>query len=272
MRAPTTTAGSARSSGMFDFSEVCAGRGLLVSARHRGVQRAGRAEPRDGRASAATSRSRRRRSTTARCGRPRGTGTSTTENMFVTEYEDRQMAVKPMNCPGHCKLYSMQPPLLPRPAAALLGAGPAAPPRAERHAARPAARAPLRPGRLAHLLHRGPDPGRGRGRARVRVRDLPAVRRSTSGSSSRRGPSSGSAPTSCGTTARRRCSSALESPGARVRPQRGRRRLLRPEDRHAHDRLARPLAGSSAPASSTTTCRSASGSPTPAPTTPSTSR
>ncbi len=30
------------------------------------------------------------------------------ENMFVTEYEDRQMAVKPMNCPGHCQLYSLQ--------------------------------------------------------------------------------------------------------------------------------------------------------------------
>ncbi|MCL2418651.1 MAG: threonine--tRNA ligase [Conexibacteraceae bacterium] len=30
-------------------------------------------------------------------------------NMFVTEYEDHQMAVKPMNCPGHAKLYSMQP-------------------------------------------------------------------------------------------------------------------------------------------------------------------
>src|SRR5690348_3246565 len=29
------------------------------------------------------------------------------ENMFVTEYEDRQMAVKPMNCPGHCQLYSL---------------------------------------------------------------------------------------------------------------------------------------------------------------------
>ena len=52
--------------------------------------------------------------------------------MFVTEYEDRQMALKPMNCPGHCQLYSMQPPLLPRAAAALLGARPAAPPRAER--------------------------------------------------------------------------------------------------------------------------------------------
>jgi threonyl-tRNA synthetase len=30
------------------------------------------------------------------------------QNMFVTEYEDRQMAIKPMNCPGHCKLYALQ--------------------------------------------------------------------------------------------------------------------------------------------------------------------
>ncbi len=29
------------------------------------------------------------------------------ENMFVTEYEERQMAVKPMNCPGHCQLYAL---------------------------------------------------------------------------------------------------------------------------------------------------------------------
>ncbi len=29
------------------------------------------------------------------------------EHMFVTEYEDRAMAVKPMNCPGHCQLYSL---------------------------------------------------------------------------------------------------------------------------------------------------------------------
>jgi threonyl-tRNA synthetase len=27
----------------------------------------------------------------------------------VTEYEERQMAVKPMNCPGHCHLYSLRP-------------------------------------------------------------------------------------------------------------------------------------------------------------------
>jgi threonyl-tRNA synthetase len=29
------------------------------------------------------------------------------ENMFVTESEDRPMAIKPMNCPGHCQLYSL---------------------------------------------------------------------------------------------------------------------------------------------------------------------
>jgi threonyl-tRNA synthetase len=29
------------------------------------------------------------------------------EHMFITEYEDRSMALKPMNCPGHCKLYSL---------------------------------------------------------------------------------------------------------------------------------------------------------------------
>jgi threonyl-tRNA synthetase len=29
-------------------------------------------------------------------------------NMFLTEYEERQMAVKPMNCPGHCQLFSLQ--------------------------------------------------------------------------------------------------------------------------------------------------------------------
>ncbi len=30
------------------------------------------------------------------------------DNMFVTEYEDRAMALKPMNCPGHAHLYSLQ--------------------------------------------------------------------------------------------------------------------------------------------------------------------
>jgi threonyl-tRNA synthetase len=30
------------------------------------------------------------------------------EHMFVTESADTEMALKPMNCPGHCQLYSMQ--------------------------------------------------------------------------------------------------------------------------------------------------------------------
>ncbi len=30
------------------------------------------------------------------------------ENMFVTESEGRPLAIKPMNCPGHCQLYSLQ--------------------------------------------------------------------------------------------------------------------------------------------------------------------
>ncbi len=30
------------------------------------------------------------------------------ENMFVTESEEREMALKPMNCPGHCQLFKLQ--------------------------------------------------------------------------------------------------------------------------------------------------------------------
>ncbi len=29
------------------------------------------------------------------------------EEMFVTEYEDRTLTIKPMNCPGHCQLYAL---------------------------------------------------------------------------------------------------------------------------------------------------------------------
>jgi threonyl-tRNA synthetase len=30
------------------------------------------------------------------------------DNIFVTQYEDREFGLKPMNCPGHCKLFSLQ--------------------------------------------------------------------------------------------------------------------------------------------------------------------
>jgi threonyl-tRNA synthetase len=29
------------------------------------------------------------------------------EHMFITEYEDRSLTIKPMNCPGHCQVYAM---------------------------------------------------------------------------------------------------------------------------------------------------------------------
>ena len=54
------------------------------------------------------------------------------ENMFTVTVEEREMGVKPMNCPGHVQLFNDAAPLLPRPARALLRAGPAAPQRAPR--------------------------------------------------------------------------------------------------------------------------------------------
>ncbi len=67
-------------------------------------------------------------------------------------------------------------PLLPGPAGALLRAGPAAPQRALRRAARVAAGEALRAGRRAHLLHRGAGPGGGAGLLGDGVRDICAVR------------------------------------------------------------------------------------------------
>ncbi len=241
--APATTASSGRELGLFTFSEVSPGAAFWLPARHRPcATRCVARLARDGRARAATPRSRRRSSTTPSCGRPPATGTSTARTCSSLDVEDREMALKPMNCPGHCAAvracrrhsyrdlpvrYS-EPGLLHRN-------------EASRHAARAAARAPLRPGRRAHLLHRGAGPGGGR--AAAWSWPSPPTRCSTSTCSlelstrperaDRRrrdvGPRRG--------RARRRARRA----GPRLRAQRGRRRLLRPEDRHAHDRLARAL-------------------------------
>ena len=59
---------------------------------------------------------------------------------------------------------------------------------------------------------------------------------------------------------------------AELRAEPRRRRLLRAQDRRAHPRLARPRLADLGPSSSTSRCRSASVSPTSAPTTPSTRR
>ncbi len=46
-----------------------------------------------------------RRSSTARCGRSPGHWENYRENMFTTESEKRDYAVKPMNCPGHVQIF-----------------------------------------------------------------------------------------------------------------------------------------------------------------------
>ena len=95
-------------------------------------------------------------------------------------------------------------PLLPRPARALLRARPAAPQRALGRAARAAARAPLRPGRRPHLLHRGAGPGRRSPAAwSWRSRRTPCST-STCAWSSPPAPRSASATMRCGTAPRAR--------------------------------------------------------------------
>ena len=151
------------------------------------------------------------------------------------------MGLKPMNCPAHTQLYASAAALLPRPADPLLRAGPRAPPRAVRHAARPAARAPHHAGRRAHLL-----PPRTRSRKRSSAASTSASRSTTRFGFEPRLELSTRPEKRIGTEdmwdrAEAALQRALDNRGARVRAQRGRRRVLRPEDRPAHDRRDRPL-------------------------------
>ena len=71
----------------------------------------------------ATTRSSRRRSSTSSSGSAPGHYENYQENMYFTEVDERQIAVKPMNCPGHCLLYARRQALVPRAAAALADFG-----------------------------------------------------------------------------------------------------------------------------------------------------
>ena len=83
----------------------------------------------------------------------RATGTSTATNMFFTEKEERRARPEADELPGARPDLRRRPAQLPRPADAPGRAGPGAPRRAVRHAARPDARPPHHAGRRAHLLH-----------------------------------------------------------------------------------------------------------------------
>ena len=164
------------------------------------------------------------------------------ENMFFTTVEEREFAVKPMNCPSHCLIYARGPALVPRAADPLRGLRPPAPLRAPRRRARPDARAHLLPGRRAHLLHARADPGRdplgSSSMIRDIYRDLRLRRDATC--TSRRGPRSRSAPTRSGTTPRARCAKCSRAEGVEYRLNAGDGAFYGPKiDFHVHDALGR---------------------------------
>ena len=146
-----------------------------------------------------------------------------------------------MNCPGHALLYADGALQLPRAAAAVGRGGRAPPRRARRRAARPPARAAC-----SRRTTRTSSARPSRSRTRCSAASSSATRSTTgsgsrSRSSSRRGPRTSSAPTRSGTSPRRRSRRRSRRRGLEYVVERGRRRLLRPEDRPPHDRLARPL-------------------------------
>ena len=166
----------------------------------------------------------------------------------------------------------LRPPLLPRAAAAPRRVRPGLPQRARGRAPRAAAGPRLHPGRRPRLLHRGPDRGRGgrhlrgdrralralrlRGRPRRALDPAREVDRHRRAVGAGRGGAEGRA-------RRRRAASTSSTPA--TAPSTARRSTSTSPTRSA-------APGSSAPASSTSRCPSASTSPTPAPTTPTTAR
>ena len=98
------------------------------------------------------------------------------ENMFTLEAEERHLALKPMNCPGHVQIFNQQPAQLPRPAAAPGRVRLLPPQRAVGRAARHHAGARLHPGRRAHLLHARADHRRERRVLRAADDGLPRLR------------------------------------------------------------------------------------------------
>ena len=241
-RARATTASSAASSACSRSPTSRPGSPFWLPQGHGAVQRARRA-----RRARMQRRARLRRGQDAAALRRRavedlGHWDKYRENMFVAEVEDREFGLKPMNCPGHCQLYGPQRALLPRPAVRYAEAGPAAPPRAAAarctaccacaHFTQDDAHIFCTEDQIEDEVARCLDFG---------VRDLRrcSASRSTLELSTR--PEKRLGNDEIWDHAEGALGAALESDGPRVRRQRGRRRVLRAEDRPPHDRLARPL-------------------------------
>ena len=98
------------------------------------------------------------------------------EDMFTTHLDDRDYAIKPMNCPGHIQLYNQGLKSYRDLPLRIAEFGVVHRNEPSRNPARPHAGAPLHPGRCSHLLHGGPAPGGGGDPDRDGLRDLPGFR------------------------------------------------------------------------------------------------
>ena len=140
------------------------------------------------------------------------------DNMFTTESEKRDYALKPMNCPGHVQIFN-QGLRSYRDLPLRYGEFGAVPPqRAVGRAARHHARARLHAGRRPHLLHRGADPAGVRRLHGAAAEGLPRLRlhrhHLQARDAARR---SASAPTRSGTRPRTRCARRCARSRRRVR-------------------------------------------------------
>ena len=229
-----------RELGLFTFSRGLAGLDLLAAERHRGVQRARRAQPPHAGSERGYGEVKTPHALRVELWKTSGHWDKYKENMFVTEYEDREFGLKPMNCPGHCQLFGLQ-----------------------RWSYRDLPVRYAEPG----LLHRHEPSGTLHGLLRVRhftqddahifcteeqiqdeVAQLPGLRlrRSTGCStspctpSSRRGPTSASATTSSGTTPRGRWPRRSSTTASSTRSARARAPSTAPKiDLHMTDSLGR---------------------------------
>ena len=194
------------------------------------------------------------------------------ENMFTVEVEEREMGVKPMNCPGHCQLFAMS-------ATPTATCRCATPSRACCTATRP--RGVLHG--LLRVRHFAQDDAHifcteeqvqeeVRGCLRVRLRDLRAVRLRVAPGALHAPRAADRRRRDVGPRRGGKLTDALDEPGPRLRAEPRRRRLLRAEDRHAHDRLARALLAAGHGAARLLDARALRAAATPAPTTPSTAR
>ena len=94
---------------LFDFSTTSPGMPFWHPARDGDLERPRGSPPQREPRSAATRRCARRTSTTRTSGARRATGRSTGSTCSGSRSRSRDFGLKPMNCPGHCLLYSLRP-------------------------------------------------------------------------------------------------------------------------------------------------------------------